>query len=472
MRFLVLLAIAAFAAPGAAADFTDPKADQEALPKVPGGFEVTLFAKEPLVRQPCSMAFDARHRLVEITSPTTASGAATTSWTHDPDGNVLSQATPNGELVTSAFDALNRRITEEVASPLPEEIAATARHYDGNGNVRMIRESLGVGTVRQATRSYDAFDRLDRDQDVYGRELAYQYDSVGNRTHLTDADGQTTIWAYDPLNRVSAMTVPGQGTTVFESFLSGKPHILIRPDGSTSTTGYDLAGRTASVVHAKAGVPIAEVAYAYDANGNRTEQREQNGPVTGDVEQVTTYTYDRADRLTGIHAPDRRVTYTLDPVGNRTNEQMRTGADVLVGDSTLSYNARDQLTERDDPVAGLHVELSWDANGNVLTQVDPSGERSFSYDARDRLLTLAQPNAPPLAFDYQSDGLRLAKRHGTAETRYQYDQQSLIAETNAIGNTLTRYHYGATHWSAAPKPAAPRATATTCSTRSTPRSRC
>ena len=180
-----------------------------------------------------------------------------------------------------------------------------------------------------------------------------------------------------------------------------------------------------------------------DANGNRTEQCERNGAVTGDVEQVTTYAYDEADRLTSVHAPDRDVTYTLDAVGNRLTEQVRMSG-VLVSESTLSYNERDQLVERDDPVRGMHVTLAYDANGNVRTQTDASGTRTFTYDARDRLLTLAQPNAPPLVFDYQSDGLRLAKRQAGSETRYQYDQQSLIAETNAIGNTLARYHYGAT----------------------------
>lgn len=41
----------------------DTPGNRELLPKVPAGFEVTLYAREPLVRQPCSMAFDARGRL-------------------------------------------------------------------------------------------------------------------------------------------------------------------------------------------------------------------------------------------------------------------------------------------------------------------------------------------------------------------------------------------------------------------------
>lgn len=45
------------------AQLNDPNTNHDALPKVPAGFEVTTFASEPLVRQPCSMAFDARGRL-------------------------------------------------------------------------------------------------------------------------------------------------------------------------------------------------------------------------------------------------------------------------------------------------------------------------------------------------------------------------------------------------------------------------
>ena len=59
------LAIAAimFGTSFAVADFTDKSADPNALPNVPPEFQVSLFAREPIVRQPCSMAFDERGRL-------------------------------------------------------------------------------------------------------------------------------------------------------------------------------------------------------------------------------------------------------------------------------------------------------------------------------------------------------------------------------------------------------------------------
>lgn len=43
--------------------FDDPNADANALPRVPAGFVVTEWAREPLVRQPCSLAFDQRGRM-------------------------------------------------------------------------------------------------------------------------------------------------------------------------------------------------------------------------------------------------------------------------------------------------------------------------------------------------------------------------------------------------------------------------
>jgi putative membrane-bound dehydrogenase-like protein len=47
----------------ALAEMVDTGADLNALPKVPEEFTITEFAREPLVRQPCSMAFDTRGRL-------------------------------------------------------------------------------------------------------------------------------------------------------------------------------------------------------------------------------------------------------------------------------------------------------------------------------------------------------------------------------------------------------------------------
>ena len=60
---LLISTMLCVSAAASAADFNDKQADVDALPTVPAAFKVTMFAREPLVRQPCSMAFDARGRL-------------------------------------------------------------------------------------------------------------------------------------------------------------------------------------------------------------------------------------------------------------------------------------------------------------------------------------------------------------------------------------------------------------------------
>lgn len=64
LRFLVCSCLFALAAsPCCAQLFSDKTANLNSLPQVPDGFEVTEFAREPLVRQPCSLAFDKQGRL-------------------------------------------------------------------------------------------------------------------------------------------------------------------------------------------------------------------------------------------------------------------------------------------------------------------------------------------------------------------------------------------------------------------------
>ncbi|MBO9664191.1 RHS repeat-associated core domain-containing protein [Dokdonella sp.] len=396
-----------------------------------------------------TFGYDARHRLRSRNYPSVGGVAAVHAWTYDADGNPAVETTPNGDAIATTYDALGRLARATYANAQPGAVSATDYRYDGNGNQVTLTEQVQGGAPRSETRRYDRFDRLERVADVLGRSVDTGYDEVGNRTSLIDADGRTTVWTYDALNRNRTVAVPGQGTTNLDYFPSGKLQLVTRPDGSTSETGYDLAGRIESIAHAKAGVAIARLHYRYDLNGNRVEQKESNGAATANGEETTTYVYDLADRLTEITEADpaggaaRHAVYRLDAVGNRIEETITAGGGQTISHSTLAYDARDRLTNRDDATTGTQAVLGYDANGNATEQTIGGTTRTFGYDPRNRLMTLEQPGAPPLTFDYDSQGQRLRKAQGGAETRYQYDDGSLLAETNAIGNGLARYHYGA-----------------------------
>ena len=402
-------------------------------------------------------SYDARHHRRSETYPAithgaAGNGAAQVSWHYDPDGNVVSETSANGKTLSSSVDALNRVTDESVDAPDPSEIASVNTHHDGNGNLTQITETLDAApsrtwcaaTTRTSTRTYDAFDRIETLSDVCGRSLLYGYDTVGNRIRVSDTTtGQAieiTHWSYNALNQNDGVTADNASTTI-ENFPSGRVHVVTRPGGSTSTTEYDGAGRIQSITHRQNGAEVAYVGYHYDLNGNRLQQDERNGPLTGGT-RTTLYAYDTSDWLTQVATPERTSTYQLDAVGNRTDEQI-VAYQQLLSHSTLSYNEREQLYRRDDPITQLTVGLTYDADGNTSTETDNTSTRTYTYDAHDRLLRLS--DGAPIAFDYDSTGLRIAKQVGGGSgTGYQYDGQSLLEENNLVGNPLARYHYSAT----------------------------
>ncbi|WP_437221944.1 PVC-type heme-binding CxxCH protein [Planctomicrobium sp. SH661] len=82
----------------AAAQFEDRTADPDLLPSVPPGFKITMFAREPLIRQPCSMAFDTHGRLFigmgpQYRNPTPETPGDSVVLVTDQDGDGIAETT-------------------------------------------------------------------------------------------------------------------------------------------------------------------------------------------------------------------------------------------------------------------------------------------------------------------------------------------------------------------------------------------
>ena len=105
---LTALSIVMLLGSTALAQFGDKSADLKALPKVPPEFEVTLFASEPLVRQPCSMAFDEQGRLFvgmgpQYRNPTPETPGDSVVIVQDTDGDGRADRT---QVFATGFNAI------------------------------------------------------------------------------------------------------------------------------------------------------------------------------------------------------------------------------------------------------------------------------------------------------------------------------------------------------------------------------
>jgi RHS repeat-associated protein len=208
----------------------------------------------------------------------------------------------------------------------------------------------------------------------------------------------------------------GQNTTTYSYDPASNLATVTYPNGLSSTFTYDSLNRLKS---------MNGYTYQLGATGNRTSASEQSG-------RAVNWSYDGIYRLTNEtisldpHSNNGSVTYGLDPVGNRLN-QNSTLPGITTGSATFDTNDR------------LSTE-TYDANGNTLA----TGPRMFVYDFENRLKSM---NNGAVTIVYDGDGNRIAKTANGATTRYLVDDlnptgwSQVVEET--LGSTVRRtYSYG------------------------------
>ena len=105
---------------------------------------------------------------------------------------------------------------------------------------------------------------------------------------------------------------------------------------------------------------------------------------------ITTYTYDRANRLKTVNAGGSITTYTQDAAGNRIQKQ------------------------------------------------SPSEFTVYDWDAQSRMKS-AEPVAGPMEFTYNADGQRVSKQSTDGSvTGFLYDYRHLLHETDGVGGDVTK----------------------------------
>ena len=389
-------------------------------------------------QQTTTFSYDALNRLTQIQ----AADNATTTYGYDVAGNRTQETDANGQLTTHTYDELNRLTRTALANlltPTGDDLQQIDYSYDPNDNLLDVRESYsGTTGVRITTRSYDDFDRALTVTDPEGHILTYNYDAVGNRLTLT-APARLTRYTYDALNRIESVTT-SQGVTEYNYDRSSLLTDTKYPTGAATVTTYDAVGRVETIQHTQQGTPVSSYTYAYDANGNRIEERETRGGASS----ITTYGYDVVDRLEETTARGHHTAYTYDAVSNRLSEHRTSLADgsVLV-DRSYTYNGRNQLTDlRDERDPALSMTFVYDANGNRTSQSTDTQTMTYVYDSRNQLRRLTQGGSSLGEFLYDWQGLRVRKQTPSETRRYVYDDQAVLLTTDDAGNIDSHYIYG------------------------------
>jgi YD repeat-containing protein len=242
---------------------------------------------------------------------------------------------------------------------------ATDVTYDARGQVTGSTITLPNGT-RTTNLSYNGWGQPTSVQRSGHGALGFAYNSAGRLINSTFA-GDTVTYGYDVSTRSSTTTSPRHAP----AFSGATPYSTIAGNfGSTRLA--DSLGRLREVV----GNNLQKIVYGYDANGNL--QTVTDLSVTG---RVTTYDYDRLNRVYLVTLPDSTTVRTeYDTDGNVWKV---TDARNLV--TTYTYNGFGDLASVASPDSGS-TSYGYDAGGRRNSESRANGTSiTYGYDLLNRL---------------------------------------------------------------------------------------
>jgi RHS repeat-associated protein len=285
----------------------------------------------------------------------------------------------------------------------------------------------------------------------------YQYDDDSNLTSTTNADGLTTQYAYDALNRLTTETwlAPSGNTktNTVQYTYDQDSHLTSAVDNSSSLAyTYDALGRVTSVNNAGTpGAPAVVVAYTYDPDGNVLTTTDTVG---GQMEGQNAYTYDGDSQMTQVEQTGpalqpKRVNFSYNPVGQFTaiNRYSNTAGTQLVAGSTYVYDDLDRITNLTQSQNATLIDsysLTYDADSQVKTLTDADGTAAYTYDKVGQLTgaTYTDPAIPTESYTYDANGNRLTS--GTSTTYQVASNNEILSDGtynykyDASGNLILR----------------------------------
>jgi RHS repeat-associated protein len=400
-----------------------------------------------------------------------------TVMSYDSYGNVVCSRDPLGNITRTAYDS-TRTFSVSATNVLGH--VATSKYYGVDG-VPWSSSALDPGL----------YGYVQSTTDPNLATTSFQYDVFGRKKSETGPDNFTTTWSYNTLGTVGRRGfAEGQNQGVSssagmsETYFDGLGRITLKRGRGSATAPwiaeqYDylatasLGSKSEPFFH---GTETARfTTYAYDVNGRpvsvtapdgsvvttcrddmvgvtvvvdpNKHRRRETRDVNGRVRRIEEYLGTFATCTTDVGTPYATTLYSSDVLGRMTQITPAKGQPI-----GMTYDSLGRKRSNSDPHLGTWT-YGYDANGNLVTQVDQRGATSsFQYDPLNRPITktvtlnTVTPPPPTLSVTYKYDlgpfGIgRLSQRtessgsNVTGSIALSYDNLGrVVSSTQAIGS--------------------------------------
>lgn len=303
--------------------------------------------------------------------------------------------------------------------------------YDTSSRTNVVTDHLETGN--QVTKyTYKTVDNISWVTSMSGNccgfNMKFEYDSLGNRTKITDANGQVYSYTYDafgnvltvkdPLNNVSSYTYTGD----FKKINS-----YTDPTGNLYTLSYDANGNLTQLITPGNNIYTA----TYNTTGDIISSTNPNG--------ITfIYNYDAWGNPSTVTGPGGySANLVFDARGN-----LLSLTDARGNQSSTEYDILNRRKKITDPLNNLTL-FNYDSEGNIVSFVNKNNETSLlNYDASNRLVKLTGPTSNETIFSYDGmDNLLSVKNAMGYDTKMSYDTRNRLIKANDAENNQLAYSY-------------------------------
>ena len=269
---------------------------------------------------------------------------------------------------------------------------------------------------------------------------------------VTDLSGNTTSFGYaDPLGKPSSQTnAMGKTKSFTYAPITNIMQSVIDEEGRKTVYDVDRLGRrTKETISDSAGTPVQITNFEYGNSKfpgcltQKSVQKLGSGDPSWVQPLVTQFVLDGngrvAQQIVDPNGVNAVTSNTYDKNGNKTS-----ATDPRGNTTWFSYDARNRLitvTYAD----GTQKQTSYDAAGNKTEEIDENGfSTTFAYDALNRLVTQTRKmngSGPDLVttFSYNNANRKISVTdpNGNVTTMAYDNLQRNTAITDALGNTTT-----------------------------------
>jgi len=321
------------------------------------------------------MAYDARGRMVS-----SQAGTELTQYSYDGVGQLIETQLPNGAFLKYSYNTAHQLVG--VQDQVGNRIVFTPDAM-GNHISEQIYNAAGA-LVKTHSRLYNSFNQLIQDVGAQNQVTAYQNDNNGNRTSTSTPLGFQATRAYDALNRLSSTSDPTNGVTQYT--YTALDQIAAVADPRTLVTTYlnDAFSDPVKVASPDSGLTVK----TFDAAGNVITQTDNKG-------QLTSFSYDALNRVTLITRADQStVTFSYDQGTNGIGHL--TGMVDASGSTNWSYDQHGRVIQQTSVVGSttLSTLYGYDTAGRLSSMTLPSGKQVSYTWSNGQMVALALMRKP------------------------------------------------------------------------------